>query len=153
MNTRITPLEAPFEEETAEILAAMMPPGAPPIALFRTFAKNLPMAKAMRRWGSYELSRDLSLSMRQREIVQKQKKQKKIKRKREFFLNGLLLVFFLQRTKTFIGKKLKFNFTFFCLFFVKKIIKIILTKIFHTKTKFHFLVCFSLVSLFTIIIK
>jgi len=31
MNTRITPLEAPFEEETAEILAAMMPPGAPPI--------------------------------------------------------------------------------------------------------------------------
>ena len=69
MNTRVTPLEAPFEEETAEILAAMMPPGAPPIALFRTFAKNLPMAKAMRRWGSYELSRDLSLSMRQREIV------------------------------------------------------------------------------------
>jgi alkylhydroperoxidase family enzyme len=27
------------------------------------------MAKAMRRWGSYELSRELSLSMRQREIV------------------------------------------------------------------------------------
>lgn len=69
MNPRMTPLEGPFEEETGEILAAMMPPGAPPIALFRTFAKNLPMAKAMRRWGSYELSRELSLSMRQREIV------------------------------------------------------------------------------------
>ena len=69
MNPRITPLEAPFEKETGEILAAMMPPGVPPIALFRTFAKNLPMSKAMRRWGSYELSRELSLSMRQREIV------------------------------------------------------------------------------------
>ena len=63
------PLEAPFEEEAGELLAAMMPPGVPPIALFRTFAKNLPMAKAMHRWGSYELSRELSLSMRQREIV------------------------------------------------------------------------------------
>jgi alkylhydroperoxidase family enzyme len=47
----------------------MMPPGAPPIALFRTFARNLPMAEAMNGWGSYELSRRLSLSMRQRELV------------------------------------------------------------------------------------
>ena len=46
-----------------------MPPGVPPIALFRTFARNLPMAKAMRSWGAYELSGQLSLSMRQREIV------------------------------------------------------------------------------------
>lgn len=67
--SRIAPLEAPFDEEVGDILAAMMPPGVPPIALFRTFAKNLPMATAMRRWGSYELSRELSLSMRQREIV------------------------------------------------------------------------------------
>lgn len=66
---RIAPLEAPFEDEAGEILAEMMPAGVPPIALFRTFAKNLPMAKAMRRWGAYELSRELSLSMRQREIV------------------------------------------------------------------------------------
>lgn len=66
---RIAPLEAPFDEEAAEILGAMMPPGVPPIALFRTFAKNLPMAKAMRRWGAYELSKELSLSMRLREIV------------------------------------------------------------------------------------
>lgn len=66
---RIAPLEPPFEEETSEILAAMMPAGVPPIALFRTFARNLPMAKAMRRWGSYELSKELSLTMRQREIV------------------------------------------------------------------------------------
>ena len=66
---RIAPLEAPFDNPEGEILEAMMPPGVPPIALFRTFAKNLPMATAMRTWGSYELSRELSLSMRQREIV------------------------------------------------------------------------------------
>ena len=46
-----------------------MPPGVPPIALFRTFARNLPMTEAMPGWGSYELGRDLSLSMRDREIV------------------------------------------------------------------------------------
>jgi alkylhydroperoxidase family enzyme len=66
---RISPLEAPFEAETGEILEAMMPQGVPPIALFRTFARNLPMAKAMRSWGAYELSKQLSLSMRQRELV------------------------------------------------------------------------------------
>ena len=66
---RIAPLEEPFVAETGKILAEMMPAGVPPIALFRTFAKNHPMAKAMRRWGAYELSRELSLSMRQREIV------------------------------------------------------------------------------------
>ena len=66
---RIAPLEEPFAAETGKILAEMMPAGVPPIALFRTFARNLPMAKAMRGWGSYELSRELSLSMRQREIV------------------------------------------------------------------------------------
>ncbi len=67
--TRIAPLEAPFEPDVDEVLATMMPPGAPPIALFRTFARNLPMAEAMNGWGSYELSRRLSLSMRQRELV------------------------------------------------------------------------------------
>jgi hypothetical protein len=66
---RIQPLEEPFDEEDGEALVKMMPVGIPPIALFRTFAKNLPMAKAMRQWGSYELSWKLSLSMRQREIV------------------------------------------------------------------------------------
>ena len=65
----IAPLEAPFESEVAGLLAQMMPPGVPPIALFRTFAKNLPMTAAMHSWGSYELSRALSLSLREREIV------------------------------------------------------------------------------------
>jgi alkylhydroperoxidase family enzyme len=53
----------------AERLEAMMPPGVPPILLFRTFVRNLPMAEAMGTWGSYELSKRLSLSMRDREIV------------------------------------------------------------------------------------
>jgi alkylhydroperoxidase family enzyme len=67
--SRITALEAPFDPDVAEVLEAMMPSGAPPIALFRTFARNLPMARAMHGWGGYELSRRLSLSMRQRELV------------------------------------------------------------------------------------
>lgn len=66
---RIAPLEPPFDPEVAAVLEPMMPPGVPPIALFRTFARNPDMATAMQGWGSYELGRDLSLSMRQREIV------------------------------------------------------------------------------------
>ena len=65
----IAPLEPPFEADVAAELEQMMPPGAPPIALFRTFARNLPMTRAMRPWGGYELSRSLSLSLREREIV------------------------------------------------------------------------------------
>lgn len=67
--TRIDPLEAPFEPETAAALEPMMPAGVPPIALFRTFAHNLPMTRAMQGWGSYELSKACSLSLRDREIV------------------------------------------------------------------------------------
>ncbi len=69
MTTRIEPLESPYEPEVDARLRAMMPRGADPIALFRTFAKNLPMAEAMGPWGGYELSRRLSLSMRDREIL------------------------------------------------------------------------------------
>ncbi len=66
---RIEPLQPPYIGEVAAQLAAMMPPGVAPIGLFRTFARNLPMTTAMRGWGSYELSRELSLSLRQREIA------------------------------------------------------------------------------------
>ncbi len=69
MTARIHPLEAPFSAEVEAVVSSMMPPGVAPIALFRTFAKNLPMASAMRTWGGYELSRHLSLTMRDREIV------------------------------------------------------------------------------------
>src|SRR5689334_7344094 len=67
--SRIAPLQPPYTEEAATLLAAMMPPGRPPIALFRLFARNLPMTRAMHAWGRYELGRDLTLSMRHREIV------------------------------------------------------------------------------------
>jgi alkylhydroperoxidase family enzyme len=66
---RIAPVTEPYTPEETARLEAMMPAGVPPILLFRTFARNLPMAEAMGGWGAYELSRRLSLSMRGREIV------------------------------------------------------------------------------------
>jgi alkylhydroperoxidase family enzyme len=66
---RIQPLEPPFVEEVADQLTAMMPTGIPPIVLFRTLVKNVPMAKAMSIWGGYELGRTLSLTRRDREIL------------------------------------------------------------------------------------
>jgi alkylhydroperoxidase family enzyme len=66
---RIRPLEAPFTPEVEARLTAMMPPGVPPIALFRTFAHHLPMAEAMGPWGRHQLGRGFALSRREREIV------------------------------------------------------------------------------------
>ena len=67
--TRIEPVRPPYPPEVAERLAAMMPPGVPPILLFRTFVRNMPMTAAMSGWGGYELSSRLSLSLRDREIL------------------------------------------------------------------------------------
>lgn len=67
--SRIEPLEPPYQLAVEEQLAAMMPTGVAPIALFRVFARNLAMAQAMHGWGTYALSRSLSLSLREREIV------------------------------------------------------------------------------------
>jgi len=67
--SRIDPVQPPYQPEVAERLAAMMPPGVPPILLFRTFVRNLPMTTAMGGWGGYELSKRLSLSLRDREIL------------------------------------------------------------------------------------
>jgi alkylhydroperoxidase family enzyme len=66
---RIPPLEPPYDPAVARQLAAMMPEGAQPIGLFRTFVHNLEATEAMHGWGRYELSRRLSVSMRDREIV------------------------------------------------------------------------------------
>ncbi len=68
-DARIEPLTAPYPPAVEDRLTRMMPPGVPPIALFRTFVRNLPMTEAMSGWGGYELSSRLSLSMRQRELV------------------------------------------------------------------------------------
>ena len=66
---RIDALVPPYDAAVARRLEAMMPAGAPPIGLFRTFARNLPMTDAMASWGAYELGRELTLSMRDREIL------------------------------------------------------------------------------------
>lgn len=67
--SRIAVLQPPYTDEVAAQLASMMPAGVPPIGLFRMFARNLPMTRAMHGWGRYELGRELSLSMRERELV------------------------------------------------------------------------------------
>jgi len=67
--TRIAPLQPPHAPEVQQQLQLMMPNGAAPIALFRTFAKNLPMTRAMHPWGAYELGRHFTLTLRDREIV------------------------------------------------------------------------------------
>lgn len=59
----------PYDSGVAARLDLMMPPGVPPIGLFRTFVRNLPMATAMGTWGGYELSKRLSLTLRDREII------------------------------------------------------------------------------------
>lgn len=66
---RIAPLQPPYTDEVGAVLEAMVPPGIEPIGLFRTFARNLPMAEAMRGWGGYELGRSLAVSRREREVV------------------------------------------------------------------------------------
>ena len=66
---RIGAVDPPYEPAVAAQLQKMMPPNVPPIALFRTVVRNLPMTEAMTLWGSYELGRSLSLSLRDREIV------------------------------------------------------------------------------------
>jgi len=69
MTPRIAPLSEPYSPEVAERLAALMPGGGPPIRLFRTLVRNLPMAAGLNAWGSYYLSRQLSLGLRDRELV------------------------------------------------------------------------------------
>ena len=58
-----------FEAPRIALAGEALPAMGPPINLFKLFARNLPMAEAMVGWGSYELSKRLSLSMRQRELV------------------------------------------------------------------------------------
>ena len=66
---RIAPLEAPFDPVIGEQLQSMMPAGVPPIALFRTMVRNLPMVVAMQPWGRHQLGRALAVGLREREIV------------------------------------------------------------------------------------
>jgi 4-carboxymuconolactone decarboxylase len=68
---RIPPVEPPFDPEVAEELARWMPRNTPipPLALFRTLARHLPLAEAMLPLGKYLLGRTATLGTREREIV------------------------------------------------------------------------------------
>ena len=67
---RIAPLEPPYDERTAALLARWMPPGsdAEPLALFRTLAVHSELAERMRPLGAGILGRGL-VEPRLREIV------------------------------------------------------------------------------------
>jgi alkylhydroperoxidase family enzyme len=62
---RLSPVEPPFDEDTAAALERL----GPPIALFRLFARRPERARAIHRWGRYYLSRQSALSLRHRELV------------------------------------------------------------------------------------
>jgi len=66
IDPRLRPLEAPFPPEVAAELNEMMPPGVPPIALFRTIAHNPRILRKLR--AANLLDRGL-LTLRERELV------------------------------------------------------------------------------------
>ena len=68
---RIAPLEPPVTLDVEAELARWMPQNSPvpPLALFRTLVRNLPLAQAMLPLGRFLLSSRLSLSRRLRELV------------------------------------------------------------------------------------
>lgn len=66
MPPRIAPLEPPYADGLADELAAMMPPGVPPLRLFRTLAHN---PRVLRKVAAANLLDRGSLSRRDRELV------------------------------------------------------------------------------------
>lgn len=66
MTARISPLTEPYPQEVAEELATMMPPGVPPIALFRTLARNPRVLSKIRHANLLDRG---SLDRRDRELV------------------------------------------------------------------------------------
>ena len=66
MTDRLAPLDPPYSERVAATLAEMMPPGVPPLLLFRTLAHNPRVLEKVRQ--SNLLDRG-SLARRDREIV------------------------------------------------------------------------------------
>lgn len=63
---RVQPLAAPFDPPLAEELAAMMPPGLPPLRLFRTLAHNPRILRKVRLGNLLDRG---SLDRRDRELV------------------------------------------------------------------------------------
>jgi len=63
--SRIAPVQPPYEPEVAEVLQAL----GPPLDLFLLFARRPARARGILGWGSYYLSRNLALTLRDRELV------------------------------------------------------------------------------------
>lgn len=63
---RLAPLDPPYDAAVAEEFARMMPPGMPPIALFRQIGHN---PRVLGRWRGGALLDKGSISLRQRELV------------------------------------------------------------------------------------
>jgi alkylhydroperoxidase family enzyme len=66
MSVRIAPLEPPYAENVAQDFAVLVPPGMPPIALFRTMAKS---SRILHKLVVGNLLDRGSITLRQREIV------------------------------------------------------------------------------------
>lgn len=66
MEPRISPLSPPYDPRVAEDFAKLMPPGLPPIGLFRTLAHNPRVLRRVRRGGLLDPG---SITLRQRELV------------------------------------------------------------------------------------
>jgi alkylhydroperoxidase family enzyme len=64
--TRLAPLDPPYAADVTEDLAKLMPPGVPPIALFRTLAHNPRVLRRVRKGGLLDPG---SISLRERELV------------------------------------------------------------------------------------
>ena len=64
--TRLTAIDPPYAPSVAEDLAKLMPPGVPPLQLFRTLAHNPRVLGRIRRGGLLDPG---SISLRDRELV------------------------------------------------------------------------------------
>ena len=64
--SRIAPVQPPYEPGVAEDLTKLMPPGVPPLQLFRTLAHNPRVLRRVRKGGLLDPG---SIALREREIV------------------------------------------------------------------------------------
>jgi len=65
---RIAPLDPPYSDEIQDAFSKIMPPGQPPLNIFRTYARHPLMLKRVMHLGAALLSQG-SLPSREREIV------------------------------------------------------------------------------------
>jgi alkylhydroperoxidase family enzyme len=62
---RVEPVAPPYDETTGAAIDKL----GPPIGLFRVFARRPDRAHAISQWGHYYLSRQVALTVRQRELI------------------------------------------------------------------------------------